>query len=82
MGKEYKIITLADIKEIIDVPCWMEYLMKEERERFLTLMRINTFKERVFGSKEFIKKLENKFRIKLLPEKRGRPRRSILHINK
>lgn len=74
MEKKYKIITLADIKEIIDVPCWREYLMSEERERFLKMMRINTFRERIFGPKEFIKILENKFRIKLLLEKRGRPK--------
>jgi len=74
MGKTYKIIELAEIKEIMDVPSWEDYLMGEERTRFIELIRKCTFKERVLGPKGYVKELEERFNVKLLPEKMGRPR--------
>ena len=73
LGKEYKAIDLADIREIIDVADWGDYLMKKDNERFIKLIRTCTFKEKPMGPKSLLEALEKKFKIGLILKKRGRP---------
>ena len=79
LGKEYKLIQLADIKEYIDVSSWEGYLAGEERDDDLKLIRQATFKGNVLGPEEFLKSLEDKLKRKIIPRPNGRPKTSDRH---
>jgi putative transposase len=74
LGTEYKIIRLANIKEYINVPSWRNYLTEEEDKKQLHKLRESSRKGLIFGSTEFIQRMEEKLNIKMTPRPRGRPK--------
>ena len=62
LGTEYKFITLADIKEYVDVSSWQDYLIGEESEDDLKRIRQATQRGGVLGSLDFIKSIEEKLK--------------------
>lgn len=73
LGKEYKIITLANIREHIATASWKKYLTIGEDEGELKYLRQSTLQGKVFGKQESIQNLQQHFKQKLLPQARGRP---------
>ncbi len=74
LGKNYQIITLADVKEYVDVPSWKNYLMKEEEEEELKALRLSTSQGRIYGPVEDIQDIQKNLSQKLLPRPLGRPK--------
>ena len=54
---------------------WEELVRSDENEVFNTELRRYTYGNRPFGSKEFVKQMENELGIKLEMKKQGRPRK-------
>jgi len=74
LGKEYKIIKLADVGEYINVSSWKHYLLEDESSDDLRKIRESTFRGLVFGPLEFIRRLEKTLQQKIIPKPRGRPK--------
>jgi putative transposase len=77
LGENYKIIMLADIKEYVGVPSWKEYLLQDESEKDLSLLRTSTLQGRIYGPAEIIADLQKRFKQNLLPQPKGRPKLSL-----
>jgi len=74
LGTKYKIITLADVKEIVNVESWREFLEEDEKDEDIDKLRKSTLKGGVFGPVEFVKKLEEKLGRSILKKTQGRPK--------
>jgi putative transposase len=75
LGKEYKIICLANVSEYIDLKSWKSYLSKGQSEQSLTRMRDITRKGLMLASHDFVVKMEQRLAINIIPNRRGRPNR-------
>ena len=75
LGLAYKIIELSDIREYINCSSWKEYLLEEEKDEELKQIRKMTLKNSVLGPVEFIKKVEELLKRKILSNPRGRPQK-------
>lgn len=73
LGKEYKILKLADIREYLTIPSWKQFLLNEEDENDLNEIRKITLRNSVFGPIEFIQELEQRLNLKILGRPCGRP---------
>ncbi len=62
LGKEYRIITLADITEYVKVDSWKEFLMSQDDPEELKLLRVSTDQGKVFAVDEEVRALEERFR--------------------
>lgn len=78
MGKRYKIITLADISEYIDVSSWRRYLLGQEEDGLIGKLRKATMQGMVLGSREYIQQIEKIVGRKLI-KLRGRPKKGACH---
>ena len=74
LGREYKLIKLADIREYLDISSWQDYLMGDETDNELKIIRQATLKNQVLGPVEFVKRLEEKLHRMILKKSRGRPK--------
>ena len=75
LGLAYKIIELSDIREYINCSSWKEYLLEEEKDEELKQIRKMTLKNSVLGPVEFIEKVEELLKRRILSNPRGRPRK-------
>ena len=75
LGKKYQWVTLADVSEVVEVSDWKAYLQEGEDDSLVKLIRKATKKNLVLGPKEFILKLENILKRKIMPNPKGRPRK-------
>ena len=75
LGLAYKIIELSDIREYISFSSWKEYLLEEEKDEELKQIRKMTLKNSILGPVEFIKKVEELLKRKILSNPRGRPQK-------
>lgn len=78
LGKQYKLITLADISEYVDVESWKNYLLEQEREDDISRLRKATMQGLVLGSKKYIKFIEKRAG-RVIINVRGRPRNGACH---
>jgi len=76
-GKQYKIISLADIREYIKAPSWRKYLMVEDDKEDIYYLRQSTLQGKVYGPMEMIQDLQKRFNRRLLPRARGRPGKKL-----
>ena len=76
LGQSYKIITLANISDYIEVFSWREYLSQEEGREDIDNLRKGTMQGKAFGSKEEIEKVERVTGQQLSTVSRGRPLKS------
>jgi putative transposase len=75
LGKEASTLSLANIKEFINVNDWMAYLKEGTDDKIEESIRKNTLLGRPAGSKLFIEKLENSIGKKLHASRVGRPKK-------
>ena len=73
LGKKYRTITIAEIKEYISADCWKSFLVEQNRESLVKIIRENTRKGLVAASEEILRDLERQTGVALMPKQRGRP---------
>ena len=74
LGKKYKLITLADISQYVDVLSWKKYLLKKEEENVLTQLHRATMKGLVLGLVEYVRFIEKQIGRKII-KLPGRPKK-------
>lgn len=73
VSNEKGIISLIDYSDYLKIPSWKDYLGKDDEEDDLNEIRKQTMAIKAWGSDDFKMNMEEKYKIKLMPSKVGRP---------
>ena len=73
VGIKYKIISLTDINDYVEISSWKDYIAQYDEEEDLDNIRIGTAQGKAFGSMKMIEAIEKETGYNLMIKNRGRP---------
>lgn len=73
LGKEYKVLTLADANDLINLSSWKDYLCEDDVSEDMDSIRMGTMQCKASGPIDMIMEFENRSGAKLLIKQHGRP---------